>query len=59
MVINAVTRLLCANAVDVMSADNFATVPVRNLDVSYFKVTETHTFSLVESQFNLGNVHTT
>ena len=39
MVINLVTMSTCADAVDIMSADNFATALERNVNVSHVKVT--------------------
>ena len=57
--INSVTNSTCADAVDVLSADNFATALERNVNVSHVKVHKTHTVSRVESTPNLGNVYST
>ena len=48
---------MCADAVDVLSSDNFATPLERNVNVSHIKVKKIHMLSRVESQLNLGNVY--
>jgi hypothetical protein len=48
MVINSVTMSTCADAINVMSADNFATALERNVNVSHVNVTKTHTLSCAE-----------
>ena len=59
MTINSATISTCADAVDVLSSDNFTTALERNVNVSHVKVKKTHTVSCVESQPNLGIVYST
>ena len=59
MPINSVTITTCADNVDVLSADNFATALERNVNVFHVQVNKTHTVSRVESTPNLGNVYST
>ena len=59
MVINSVTMSTCADAVDVLSADNFATALQRNINVSHLKLKKPHILSRVESHPNLDNVYLT
>ena len=59
MVITSVTMPTCADAVDVISEDNFATALERNVNVSHVKVTKTHTLLCVESKPSLGNAYST
>ena len=49
MVITSVTMLTCADAVNVISEDNFDTALERNVNVLHVKVTKTHTLLRVES----------
>jgi hypothetical protein len=49
MVINSVTISTCADAVDVLSRDNFANALERNVNVSHVRVTKTNTISATES----------
>ena len=59
LVINLETISTCADAVDMLFADNFATALERNVNCLHVKVYKTHTLSRVESQPNLGNVYLT
>ena len=59
MVINSVTMSNCADAVDVLSSNNFTTALEHNVNVSHVNVKKTHMLSHVESQPNLGNVYLT
>ena len=58
MVINSVTMSTCADAVDILSSDNFATALKCNVNVSHVKVKKTHTLGRVESKPNLEKIST-